>query len=56
MNSEYDDVSEQEQLFTDAGVQALQEFGRLLQRIHSRLVSEGVEIEIDEHYKPKDQS
>lgn len=38
------------ELFTDETVQALHEFGAVLQRIHNRLVSEGIGIELDSHY------
>lgn len=38
------------ELFTDETVQALHEFGTVLQRIHNRLVSEGISIELDSHY------
>ena len=38
------------EVFTDETVQALQDFGKVLQRIHNRLVAEGVSIEIDSHY------
>lgn len=37
--------------FTEEGVQNLFEFGKVLQEIHDRLVAEGVEIEVDEHYR-----
>lgn len=32
-------------------VEALTEFGKVLQRIHTRLVKEGVAIEVDDHYE-----
>ena len=37
-------------VFTDETVIALREFGKVLQRIHNRLVSEGKIIEVDAHY------
>ena len=46
---------EQEPLFSDETIKALQEFGEVLQRIHTRLIKEGKTIELDDHYKPKSQ-
>lgn len=42
---------EQEPLFSDETIEALKEFGEVLQRIHNRLIKEGKTIEIDEHYR-----
>ena len=44
---------EQEPLFSDETIKALQEFADVLQRIHNRLIKEGKTIELDDHYKPK---
>ena len=46
---------EQEPLFSDETIKALQEFGEVLQQIHNRLIKEGKTIELDDHYKPKNQ-
>lgn len=40
----------QPDIFSDDAVEAMQEFGQVLQRIHNRLVVEGKLIEVDSHY------
>ena len=47
---------EQKPLFSDETIKALQELGEVLQRIHDRLIKEGKAIEIDPHYKDKNQN
>lgn len=45
-----------EKAFNDETVQALHEFGEVLQRIHNRLVAEGIPIELDSHYASQDRN
>ena len=42
-------------VFSDETIEALREFGEVLQQIHDRLLKEGKTIELDDHYKPKNQ-
>lgn len=42
-------------VFSQETIEALKEFGEVLQRIHNRLIKEGKTIELDDHYKPKNQ-
>ena len=51
-----DVAQEEEQVFGHETLEALKEFGKVLQGIHDRLVSEGKTIEIDDQYKQKNQN
>jgi hypothetical protein len=43
-------VAAEPAIFSDQTIEALQEFGKVLLRIHRRLVTEGKIIEVDPHY------
>lgn len=47
-------VASQPAVFSDETIEALQEFGKVLLRIHRRLVKEGKIIEVDPHYAKRD--
>jgi len=47
---------ETQDIFSDEAIGALQDFGKLLQRIHNRLVREGIKIEVDSHYASRNRN
>ena len=53
--NEPDDAPKREYPFSEETIEALKEFGKVLLKIHLRLVKEGTIVEVDKHYKPKNQ-
>lgn len=49
-------AEDKSEALSDETINALQDFGKVLQRIHNRLFIEGVCIEIDSHYAQRNRN